>query len=215
MRVFIGYDPRQPVAASVLAHSIAERSSQPVQIIQLRLKQLPIKRRGLTDFTYSRFLVPYLCGFRGKALFLDADMLCLGDIAELFAYSDPDHAVRVVKGKQRFEWASLMLFNNERCRALTPEHVETSPSLFSMDWGSVGDLPKEWNHCIGYDEPNPAAKLVHFTMGIPVWAETIECEYSTHWQQELNDCSRTVSWLELMGNSVHADKLHQLALGPN
>ena len=36
-----------------------------------------------TEFTYTRFLVPYLCGYQGKAIFIDCDMLCLGDIAEL------------------------------------------------------------------------------------------------------------------------------------
>lgn len=66
IRVFIGYDPRQPLAYNVMQHSIARHSSVPVAITPLILDQLPITRRGLTEFTYSRFLVPALCDFKGS-----------------------------------------------------------------------------------------------------------------------------------------------------
>src|SRR6185295_15933969 len=119
--VFIGADPRQPLAYSVLQHSIRVNSSQPVSITALQLDQLPIHRRGLTEFTFSRFLVPYLCGFRGKALFLDADMIVTGDIADLFEIADHASSVLVNKDQDRFEWASAMLFNCDHCKKLTPE----------------------------------------------------------------------------------------------
>lgn len=202
MRVFIGYDPRQPVAYNVLQHSIIKRSSKPVQITPLVLSQLPLKRRGLTEFTFSRFMVPYLCGYEGVGLFLDADMLCLDDISGLFDLARQDFDVMVVKNKLRFEWGSLMLFNNARCKILTPEFVETTPTPLALKWGTAGDLPSEWNHCIGYDEPQKA-KLVHFTKGIPVWPETKGCEYTEEWWEDFKSTNSTVSHQELMGNSVH------------
>ena len=162
-----------------------------------------MKRRGLTEFTYSRFLVPYLCGYEGTALFLDADMLVLGDIGELFDLFDDQYAVQVVKNKRHFEWPSMMLFNNARCKNLTPEFVETSPDLFRMEWGEVGALPQKWNFCVGYDEKIPWASLVHFTKGIPVWDETAGCEYSEHWHKERRIMMSTCSFQELMGKSVH------------
>ena len=67
LNVFIGYDQRQPVAFQVAAHSIWKHASYPVAITRLQLNQLPIKKTGLTEFTYSRFLVPYLCQFQGTA----------------------------------------------------------------------------------------------------------------------------------------------------
>ena len=60
-KVFIGYDPRQPVAYNVLQHSIVIRTEYPVSITPLVLETLPITRKGLTPFTWSRFLVPFLC----------------------------------------------------------------------------------------------------------------------------------------------------------
>lgn len=203
MRIFIGFDRRQPVALNVLQSSIYRRASRPVQITPLVIDQLPISRKGLTEFTYSRFLVPWLCNYQGTALFLDADMLVLSDICELFDLFDESHAVQVVKNKQRFEWPSLMLFNNAECRQLTPEFVETSQDLFKMEWGDVGELPKKWNYCVGYDEAIPWASLVHFTKGIPVWDETSGCQYAEHWHKERRFMMSTCSFEELMGKSIH------------
>jgi hypothetical protein len=170
LRVFIGYDPRQPLAYNVLQHSIIRHASQPISICPLVLSQLPIKRRGLTEFTYSRFLVPYLCGFKGKALFLDADMAVTGDIAELFALETMD-AVSVMQDQPEFEWASAMLFNCGACRMLTPEFIDdTKNKLFDLAWAPyVGKLPPEWNHCVSYAEPKEA-KLYHYTHGHSVLA---------------------------------------------
>ena len=201
MRIFIGYDQRQPIAFSVLQHSIISRSSGPVQITPLILSQLPIKRRGLTEFTFSRFLVPWLCNYEGRALFLDADMLCLADIGELFSLAQGD-GVQIVLNELKFEWPSMMLFNCASCTLLTPEHVETSPDLFKMNWAPTYGLPFEWNHIVGYDRPNPA-KLVHFTKGIPVWEETRNCEYAEDWHLERRSAMTTCSFGGLMGGSRH------------
>ena len=95
LRIFVGFDPRQPVAFQTLVHSIWSRASLPVSITRLQLNQLPLKRRGLTEFTYSRYMVLYLCGYEGEALFdtlidqltgggeaeIGFDDACLADLA--------------------------------------------------------------------------------------------------------------------------------------
>lgn len=58
LRIFIGYDHRQAVAYNVLQFSLYRRSSRPLAISPLVLPTLPMKRQGLTPFTFSRFLVP-------------------------------------------------------------------------------------------------------------------------------------------------------------
>lgn len=207
VKVFIGYDDRQPLSANVLQHSIVARANkQPVAITQLRIQNLPITRTGLTSFTFSRYLVPYLCDYQGWGLFLDSDMLCLGDISELFDCADPEKAVMVVQNKMRFEWPSLMLFNCEKCQALTPNYVQNngSPQDFSWANGQVGMLPAEWNHCANYDAPRSDAKLVHYTQGVPIWFETRDSEYGQAWMDELKDMERICSWSQIMAASVHA-----------
>lgn len=203
LRVFIGYDPRQPLAYNTLQHSIVRHSSVPVSITPLILSQLPLKRRGLTEFTYSRFLVPYLCNYQGPAVFMDADIVVKGDIKELFDAADGS-AVQVMKAQPKFEWASVMLFDCSKCEVLTPEYVETHPDLFSLDWAPIiGEIPDDFNHCVGYQEPKKA-KLYHYTQGLPCWPETSGLPEDAAWVEEAKLINKSVSWKELMGKSVHA-----------
>jgi len=206
LNVFIGADSRQPLAYNVLQYSIVSRSSQPVAITPLIIDQLPITRRGLTEFTYSRFLVPWLCDFKGTALFLDADMVVDGDIAELFECASPAAgAVQVAKDQPAFEWPSAMLFNCALCRVLTPDYVENQANkLLDLAWGEVGEFPAEWNRCIPYSESTGPAKLYHFTQGIPCWPETAGRDEDQVWHEAHQAMNNTVEWHELMGRSVHA-----------
>jgi hypothetical protein len=169
------------------------------------LSQLPIKRRGLTEFTFSRFLVPYLCGFKGKAVFMDADMAVTGDIAELFEHGGMN-AVSVMMDQPKFEWASLMLFNCGACLRLTPEFIDNEENkLFDFDWAPyVGSLPQEWNHCVGYAEP-AEAKLYHYTQGLPCFYETLGLPEDSIWNDERKAMLHSVPWKELMGRSIHAE----------
>jgi hypothetical protein len=203
LRIFVGHDPLQPVSTTVLVHSIISRASKPVCVTPLSLKTLPIKRRGLTEFTYSRFLVPYLCDYQGWSLFLDTDMLVLEDIAKLFELADDRHTIQLVKNKLRLD---LILFNNAKCRELRPAVIDDmSRDPFGLWWASsVGALPEEWNHCVGCDDPRNDAKLVHFTQGVPFFLDTEGTEYVDEWRSELEASVHAESWESLMANSVHA-----------
>lgn len=215
--IYIGWDHRQPIAYNVLQHSILRRSSQPVSICPLVLGTLPLDRVGLTPFTFSRYLVPWLQGFEGWALFMDADILVLEDIAELFALADDQYAVMLSRNARQFEWASVMLFNcsHPANRKLTSEWVaDKGSNPFKFGWlpdgtesGLIGGLPGEWNHLVGYDEPRNDAKAVHYTMGIPPFEETNMCEYAQAWGEEHQSMNGAVPWIQLMGNSVHATHL--------
>lgn len=209
-RVFIGYDPRQPIAFNVLQHSIHRHSKQRVSVEPLILRKLPIQRRGLTEFTYSRYLVPYLCGYEGCAVFMDADIVVRADISELFAQADGLSSVQVNQAQPKFEWPSVMLFNNEHCRVLTPEwidNVENKPQ--ALDWGGVGFFTPEWNHCVNKVPPNRSAKLLHYTEGIPHWNEVRGSELDASWDDERAAMLHSVPWKDLMGHSVHAEPVIQ------
>lgn len=205
LNVFIGYDPRQPIAYNVLQHSIVRHASVPVSITPLILSQLPITRRGLTEFTFSRFLVPCLMGYAGRAVFMDADMVVTGDVADLFDTEDMS-AVCVMQDQPRFEWASAMLFNCGACRRLTPEFIDDPKNpLFDLEWApSVGRLPARWNHCVALHEP-AEADLYHFTQGLPCFQEAAGLPEDAVWHRENELMSQSVSWKELLGNSVHAE----------
>ena len=213
-QVYIGYDAKESVAYHTLAHSILRRSSIPVSIapvMQSQLNGLYTRPRGpteSTEFSLTRFLVPALSGYRGWSMFMDCDMLCRADIAELAALRDQaaDKAVLVCqhdyvpKTKRKFldqvqtkyerkNWSSLMLFNNERCRSLSPQYVNSATGLdlhrFKwMDDASIGGLPLEWNWLVGEYDANPAAKIVHYTLGGPWFDEYRDCHYADEWLEE-------------------------------
>jgi len=216
IRIFIGYDQREAAAFSVLSHSIHRRATQPVTIAPVMLEQLKgVYRRERnplqsTDFSFSRFLTPWLCGYEGWALFMDCDQLVLDDIAKLWALRDERYAVQVVKHhhvpkeevkflgerQSKYEkknWSSVMLMNCSKCRALTPEYVNTATGLelHQFKWlesdASIGEIPSRWNHLVGYDAPRPDAALVHYTIGGPYFKEYENCEYSAQWRSELAD----------------------------
>ena len=87
--MFIGYDRQEIVAYHVLCQSIVERSAHPVRFTAVNLASLrPIFHRDATsqqstEFSFSRFLTPYLSSYAGWSLFMDCDMLVRADIGEL------------------------------------------------------------------------------------------------------------------------------------
>jgi hypothetical protein len=214
LNIFIGYDPKESVAFHALAHSILRRASVPVAIAPLvrsQLKAIYTRDRGpteSTEFSLTRFLVPSLSQFRGWSVFLDCDMLCRADVAELAAISEhhEDKAVLVCKHDYvpkterkfldqpqtkypRKNWSSLMLFNNRRCAALAPEYVNNAPGLdlHRFAWtedARIGELPLEWNWLVGEYDYNPAAKIVHYTLGGPYFDDYRGCDYADEWFAE-------------------------------
>ena len=90
INVFIGYDSNEEVAYHVLVSSIIRRTSEPVSITPINLNSLKLifnRKRSIlqsTEFSFSRFLVPYLSDYQGWSIFMDCDMLMPDDIARLW-----------------------------------------------------------------------------------------------------------------------------------
>ena len=104
--IFIGYDARERAATNVLIDSLYQHSSMPLAITPMRHAPtggpgaLPARQRDpkqSTAFSFTRFLVPHLMDYQGWAIFMDCDMLCRGDIAELWALRDERCAVMCVQ----------------------------------------------------------------------------------------------------------------------
>ena len=212
--VFVGYDRDEIVAYHVLCQSIVDRCSLPVRFTPISLRNLgPLFTRERvslqsTEFSFTRFLTPYLSGYSGWSLFMDCDMLARADFAELFALRDERYAVQVCKHDYeprdtvkflkspqakyaKKNWSSVVLFNNARCRALTPEYVNTASGLdlHQFRWlesdEEIGDLPLEWNWLVGEYPMNEAARVAHFTRGGPYFHPYADCDYADEWRDAL------------------------------
>ncbi len=208
LRIMIGFDPAETVAYHVLCQSILSRASQPVAFTPINKRNIKEFTRGIedgsTEFSFSRFLTPFLAGYQGKALFMDCDIIVRDDIAKLFAEAKGDHDVWCVKhnytpkGGTKFlgnvqhiypkkNWSSVMLFDCSRCNTLTPEIVNhaTGSFLHRFEWAdSVGDLSQSWNHLVGEYEPNEDARLVHYTLGTPCFKGYENQEFADEWFAE-------------------------------
>jgi lipopolysaccharide biosynthesis glycosyltransferase len=210
--IFVGYDPREAIAYHTCVNSIIRNARRPVSIVPVALNLFRDYDETHTDgsnhFIYTRFLVPYLMSWTGSAIFIDGDMIVRGDIAELWAMRDMSKDVQVVKHDYktkmpvkylgaknedypRKNWSSVILWNCASFpnRRLTPEFIQksTGSELHRFTWlddERVGELPPEWNWLPDEYGPNPAAKLLHYTLGTPCFHEFADTPQGNEWHRE-------------------------------
>jgi lipopolysaccharide biosynthesis glycosyltransferase len=214
IKLIIGFDQRESIAYHTFTQSIIEKCSVPVMFIPLAMNTLKGYKETHTDksndFIYSRFLTPYLCNFKGWAIFADGDMICQADIKELWDLMDESKALQVVKHDYKTKaqkkylgninedypkknWSSMILWNcsHPKHKILTPEFIasQTGKYLHRFSWldeNEIGELPKEWNWlAIEYPE-NKNAKLIHYTLGTPCFKEYKESDMADIWYQTYN-----------------------------
>lgn len=205
IKVFIGFDPREAVAYHACCQSILENTSANVSFHPVRGGM----RDGSNSFTYARFLVPWLSGFSGSAIFLDGDMIVRGDIADLYAMRRGDVGVQVVQHDYKTKYpvkylgnknddypkknqSSVILWNCSFFpnRKLTPEFVASKPGSFLHRFLWLADahvepLPVEWNRLVLEQDVTPEDKLLHYTIGIPAFAEYADCDGAEEWHATL------------------------------
>lgn len=211
IRWCIGYDPVESGTAYTLAHSLHRRSSMPISFTFIDLENLKgiltRERHPLqsNEFSFSRFLPPWIMGYEGWAVFSDCDMIALDDPAKLWARRDDKYAVMVVHHNhvpkeevkylgnvqtkyERKNWSSVILWNcgHPACRKLTPEYVNTADGLdlHQFKWledSEIGYLPSYWNHLVGHDPYPSNPSLVHWTTGGPWLDEYKNADFHLEW----------------------------------
>ena len=216
IRIFIGWDQRENVAYHVLCNSIMKRSTVPVSITPLVLSSLrdykrPRDPKQSNDFSFTRFMVPYLCGYSGQAIFMDCDMICMTDISRVFDEIDHYSSVSVVKHDytpknqikflgqpqlpyEKKNWSSFMVFNcsHFHTKKLTPDYINTAPALdlHQLKWteeDSIGELSKEWNWLAGEYPEKKDVNIIHYTVGGPYFNEYRGTDYAREWYEEYQD----------------------------
>jgi len=203
LEIVIGFTPEEVPAFYACMNSILNNTQSVCRFTPLYLPSLTNaglywrKDKGATDFSFSRFLAPYLAGYRGKVLFMDCDMVVKGDIQEVFDALPLDKCVAVVKhqwtpkdgikfgglAKQNSYpkklWSAFMVFNcsSSRVKALTPKAVNemSGADLHQFAWtheNRIAELGEEWQWIPGHSEsrvPIEQAKNIHYTEEAPWW----------------------------------------------
>lgn len=176
--------PRYEAVTNALICSIHENCSEPDRL-DIRLMQAwdspewsdwqgqptletygKVKGGWVTMFTLFRYAIPRMCNFEGHAIFLDCDMLMLGDACELWDYRKEDKWVSAVGdgggsgdcvtvmdcSAYKFELEDLKsgkLGNKRQIRMRIQNKL------------IAGGIPAVWNMTDRYD-PN-TTKLIHYT----------------------------------------------------
>lgn len=184
IRVFVGTEDNQFAPQQVLEDSIRARTTGPVEV---RFCRQEIERVGGTNFGFVRFMVPSLCEFKGKAIYLDADMVALADVRELWNALSDDYAIAVVTQPEGFfggkdvtqmPQTSVMVLNCEKLTTWDPKtmflsvvpnksklaegqiHYRDFMALTWCDPTLLQSLDPRWNH---FNVVRPDTKLVHFS----------------------------------------------------
>ena len=189
IRVFIGTDDSQKLGAKVLEYSIKKHCPIPVVCdtmdnVQVRRPKEP-RNQSRTEFSFNRFAIPELAGFKGRAVYLDADMQVFRNFQEL--WDIPFGGARVLyaasSSSSRPKQFSVLLLNCEELN-WDVEEIVTSLDEDTYDYdGLMNELcieppelvqpriPPEWNSLEEYERGRTA--LIHYTdMLTQPWVST-------------------------------------------
>jgi hypothetical protein len=137
---------------------------------------LRVKYRNVTEFSLYRYLIPELCGYEGRAIYIDSDTICLTDIGELFdAPMGGAHFLAKSEAYNGGLWGlSVMLFDCGACRFDLEAVVDEidaglytmndfacmSPEFLARHPYRIGELDPRWN---SFDHADAGTKLIHYT----------------------------------------------------
>lgn len=232
INVFVGWDSRESVAYDVCKFSIQKHCPQanitPLKLRDVRYNLLytrPDDPLSSTEFTFSRFLVPIICDYKGWAVFCDQDFLWLDDISKLFEEVDDKYAVMVVKhdytpkqkvkmeGKAQHQyprknWSSMVLWNcshpsNKQVTVKTV-NTETGQYLHRFAWlrdHEIGQINRSWNWLTDwYQEPKDGhPRALHFTLGGPWLNNYKDTKYADTWRRYFAEYNNSRELPECIG----------------
>lgn len=190
IRVFIGSGEASLVERKVAIYSLRKHAKRDLHIyvfngthnaIEINDQEpilapmsLKIKYQNITEFSLYRYLIPQICSYQGRAIYIDSDTVCLSDISELFE-ADLGENDFLAKREAADKWGlSVMLIDCERCRFdLEIYCSEINQKLYDyFDFSqmnsrflqyhlfSIAELNPRWNQFDSYDVET---KLIHYT----------------------------------------------------
>jgi len=157
-------------------HNALEKNDEPPVPLNMSLR---VKYKNVTEFSNYRFLIPEICGYKGRALFVDSDTICLADLGKLFFQdlNDYDFIAKpnAYKHSGESKWGlSVMLMDCAKCRFdlekywdeieqgkfTSTDYHQMSPTFLKHHPFKIGPLDAKWND---FDQYTPETKLIHYT----------------------------------------------------
>ena len=188
IKVFVGCDPNNCDLEQmmVLEYSMKKHTTSPVEIIWMQLSDDansfwfsdPQSNEGwntsrwVTPFSGFRWAVPAYCNYEGKAIYMDADMLILSDLKDLWDHPFNEGSIAVSKGAPLMRRTCVTLWDCAKAASFLPkiekirknakshkrltEKLEKNPEL-------VTPFNDHYNCLDGEDIPITDIKILHYT----------------------------------------------------
>ena len=188
IRVFVGTDSDiHGDAEKVLEYSIRTNTPEEVELTFMR----PGWKTGVTGFTTHRFLIPEMCNYEGYAIYVDVDMIAVGNLRELWDCRMPGKwcitrpgeddvsvidcsAFRDLPTEQQ-----LKQFSGRQGRVMKQRCKQIIGNRYSVT------IPETWNV---EDKIVPGMQLIHYTnLNTQPWHPDPNHNYAPHASQEAVD----------------------------
>lgn len=187
IRVFVGCAPNADDLESqaVLEYTLRKHASRPLEITWMRLSRDPASpfysdgKKGWqteawsTPFSGFRWCVPELCGFEGRAIYMDSDIIVHADIGELWDQEFKPGKVVLAKGGQDSWRFCVSLWDASRAACYVPMmatlwRAETHRNMVKKFCGAsfVQGFVGAWNCIDGEDFASlddPRIKALHYS----------------------------------------------------
>lgn len=163
IKIFVGTSANNEDAEAemVLEYTLRKNTTHPLDITWMRQTKDEDSpwggwqtQRWSTPFSGFRWAIPEVCGYHGRAIYMDVDQLNLRDIADLFSVDLKNHPLAARRGA-RFGGHEfcVIVFDNERMGDLLmpTSRMKPNPDIhhryIGMFSGSdyVLDLDPRWN----------------------------------------------------------------------
>ena len=185
IRVFVGCSANgeDAEAQAMLEYTIRRYAREDVEIIWMKLSRNPLSpfyanfktgegwnnRGWATPFSAFRWAIPHVCGYQGKAIYVDVDQILRAPIDDLWNQPIPDGKAILAKNPKTH---CVMLFDCERVKKYVPpfDMLRRTEGYYRTVRNNIGGViasfAGNWN-CLDGEKyaslTDPDIKLIHFT----------------------------------------------------
>lgn len=188
VRIFVGCDPNNCDLEQmmVLDYSVRKHTRHPVEITWMQLSHDPGSawysdqetgagwhtQKWATPFSGFRWAIPEACNFEGRAIYMDADVVVLCDVAELWAHPMNDDAIVAAKGGASLARLCTCVWDNKKARSHLPplKEFRADPDGHRKMMQLIKENPRlvqpyldSYNNIDGEDLPIGRIKILHYS----------------------------------------------------
>ena len=188
IKIFVGCDPNNCDLEQlmVLEHSVRKHTQHNVEFIWMQLShdinspwysnQDTDKgwstEKWATPFSGFRWAIPELCGFKGRAIYMDADVIVLCDIAELWSHPMNNNAIVIAKGGKSSARLCTCVWNCEKAKQYLPplDEIRNHPDSHKNLMRLIKEKPQlvepyqdSYNNIDGEDLAIEQIKVLHYS----------------------------------------------------